>query len=194
MLKKDISEQELALLCREQNSDAQFYLYKKYSGKMMALCMRYASSREDAEDLMQEGFIEVFRNIGQYRGEGSLEGWIRTLMIRLSIRKWRKQGRNHTESVEEHFALHDNSLSAIDQLSLRELLHIISGLPNGYRMVFNLYVIDGYSHAEIAEMTGIQESTSRTQLMKARIMLQKIITGNVEIRAKYIITDEKQTG
>jgi RNA polymerase sigma factor (sigma-70 family) len=191
MLKKDISEQELALLCREQNSDAQFYLYKKYSGKMMALCMRYASSRQDAEDLLQEGFIEVFKNIRQYRGDGSLEGWIRTLMIRLSIRKWRKRDKTAAEPVEEHFELHDNSISAIDQLSLRELLHIIEGLPQGYRMVFNLYVVDGYSHAEIAEMTGVQESTSRSQLMKARLMLQKLIINNIDIPAKHIVTNEK---
>jgi RNA polymerase sigma factor (sigma-70 family) len=191
MLKKDLSEHELVKLCRERNNDAQHLLYKRHSGKMMALCLRYAASREDAEDLMQEGFIQVFSSIDQFRGEGSLEGWIRKLIIRMAIRKWKTHSKNITEPVEDHFALHDHSLSAIDQLTLRELLHIISGLPPGYRMVFNLYAVDGYSHSEIAEMTGIQESTSRTQLMKARLMLQKMIIDNFSTTVKHTITNEE---
>ena len=178
MHKPEIMDIDLARSVAKNDVVAQKILFTRYSGRMMAVCLRYADSREEAEDVLQEGFITVFNKIGQYKGAGSLEGWVRSIMIRLSLRNWKKKKSFVIEPLESHFELHADSISIIDQLNTKELLHMIASLPEGYRMVFNLFVIDGYSHAEIALIMGIQESTSRSQLVKARLQLQKMILKN----------------
>ncbi len=172
---KNTSDNELVRLCLANDKEAQYLLYKRYAGRMMTVCLRYAASRADAEDLLQEGFIKVFAMLKQFAGTGSLEGWIRSIIIHMAIRKWKQRTKMPADDIEEHFELHDQSISIIDQLSADELMKMIAVLPDGYRMVFNMYAVDGYSHAEIATATGIKESTSRSQLVKARLMLQKMI-------------------
>ncbi len=135
---------------------------------MYAVCIRYARTKADAADILQEGFIKIFTKISQYQGQGVLEGWIRKVMVNTALRHYQRQ-RYDLESVG-HEQLPDTIIEsdALSSLSEQELLALISRLPEGYRLVFNLVAIEGYSHAEAAEMLNIQESTSRSQLTKAR--------------------------
>lgn len=135
---------------------------------MYAVCIRYARTKADAADILQEGFIKIFTKINQYQGQGVLEGWIRKVMVNTALRHYQRQ-RYDLESVG-HEQLPDTIIEsdALSSLSEQELLALISRLPEGYRLVFNLVAIEGYSHAEAAEMLNIQESTSRSQLTKAR--------------------------
>jgi RNA polymerase sigma factor (sigma-70 family) len=141
----------------------------------MALCMRYAQDRAEAEDMLQEGWIRVFDNIKSFRFQGSLEGWIRKVMVTTALKQLRKakptEELNFSHDFEESPELPD----AIAHLQEQEIIRHIEGLPEGYRIVFNLYVIEGYRHTEIAELLGIEESTSRSQLVKARKWLQEKI-------------------
>jgi RNA polymerase sigma factor (sigma-70 family) len=175
---KTTSDIDLVKLCIDRNAAACQALYQRYAGKMMAVCRRYAPARAEAEDLLQEGFILVFSSIKKYNASGSLEGWIRKIIVRLAIRKWHQKMKMLTETIDDHFELYDDSISVIDRISTEELLMKISQLPEGYKMIFNMYVIDGFSHAEIAAAAGINESTSRSQLVKARNMLQKMLLAN----------------
>ncbi|MEP7263665.1 MAG: RNA polymerase sigma factor [Bacteroidota bacterium] len=190
---RELTETELVKLVISGDRKAQELLFQKYSRRMMAVCIRYAGNRDDAEDVLQEGFITVFKKINQFKGDGSLEGWIRSIMIRIAIRKWKKHKDFINESIDAHFDLQTDAVTIIDQLNARELLQMIASLPEGYRMVFNMYAIDGYSHAEIAGIMHIQESTSRSQLVKARQQLQKLILQNENTIVQSIYKgDEKK--
>lgn len=142
---------------------------------MLTVCRRYARHSMEAEDMMQDAFIKVFGNIDRFRSEGSLEGWIRRIMVNTALKHYRKSSFKKeligTENVQENSAP-PTVYSAIGE---EEILTLIAALPDGYRVVFNLYVIEGFSHREIAQELGIQESTSRSQLVKARKMLQQQI-------------------
>lgn len=143
---------------------------------MYAVCLRYARSSSDAADILQDGFIKVFGNLHGYRGDGSFEGWIRRIMVNTAIRMYqRHRFKFETSGLEPSW--HDSALEpdALAQLSETELLKIVSGLPEGYRIVFNLVALEGYSHAETAELLGIEESTSRSQLTKARRQLVRTV-------------------
>lgn len=141
---------------------------------MFGVCLRYARDRSEAEDLLQEGFVKIFEKIGQYDGKGSLEGWIRRVMVHNAIDWLRKQRhiRMETELDAADGTLADD---LPDSLSLEYLYKIVQELPPGYRMVFNLFAIEGYSHAEIAERIGVTESSSRSQYTRAKAALQKRI-------------------
>ena len=140
---------------------------------MLAVCMRYTRHRMEAEDIIQEAFIKVFDNIEKFAFRGSFEGWIRTIVVNTALKKCSKKSFKN----EQIGLINAPDLSAdpeiFAQMNAQELLNLIEQLPDGYRIVFNLYVIDGYSHKEIAEMLGVGESTSRSQLVKARKMLQR---------------------
>ena len=154
---------------------AQQALYDRYSGKMFALCLRYAKHRAEAEDILQEGFIKVFDKISSFRGDGSFEGWIRRIMIHTAIKYYHKASRKNEAIGWE--SLPDNPLKpeVYGQLDADQILGLIQELPEGYRLVFNLHALEGYKHKEIADMLEIGESTSRSQLTKARSMLQNMI-------------------
>lgn len=142
---------------------------------MLPVCKRYAGSREDAEDYLQEAFIKVFEKLHLYRFEGSLEGWIRKTVVHICLNKLRS--RKLYSDLTDDFQVMDTAVpDGIQNMTEQDLLALIAGLPVGYRTVFNLYAIDGYDHAEIAEMLGISESTSRSQLAKARMVLRKALT------------------
>lgn len=168
-------ESELIAALQQGNAKAQQHLYEKYAGKMMALCLRYINDTMAAEDVMIEGFMKIFQKINQYRYEGSFEGWLKKLMTNEALMYLRTQ--RYQEIATDQVLSSEISIeSDIDEsLTAEVLLDIIQQLPTGYRTVFNLYAIEGYSHAEIAEMLHITESTSKSQLHRARAMLQQII-------------------
>lgn len=140
---------------------------------MLAVCMRYARHRMEAEDILQDAFVKVFEHIGQFQFKGALEGWIRRIVVNTAIKAYDRKSFTHEQiGIDPTWdSASDLPLSDM-QLQEKDLLNMINQLPDGYRIVFNLYAIEGYSHQEIAEMLGIQESTSRSQLVKARKQLQ----------------------
>lgn len=167
------TEKELIQFCIQNDRKSQKLLYEIYSPKMMAVCHRYAKHKTEAEDIFQEGFIRVFRHIGNFSFEGSFEGWIRRIMINTALKYNSKKSLGWNLDTLDKIDLHEKiEPTVISTLSEEELIFYISQLPQGYRLVFNLFVIEGFSHKEIAEMLNIEESTSRSQLVKARKMLQ----------------------
>lgn len=159
--------------CLRGDRISQKQLFDRYSGKMLAVCLRYSRHRMEAEDLLQDGFIKVFTNLEQYKSEGPFEQWVRKIMINNAIKNC------HRKSFQNEFTAGDDlpdsveEPEVIDKMAEIELLNMINELPDGYRMVFNLYAIEGYSHKEIADSLQIEESTSRSQLVKARKALQE---------------------
>ncbi|HRS53934.1 MAG TPA: sigma-70 family RNA polymerase sigma factor [Bacteroidales bacterium] len=169
-------EQDLINRCINNDPVAQELLYRRYASKMFGVCMRYAANKMEAEDILQEGFIKIFTNLSKYRGEGSFEGWIRRTMVNTAINHYYKNIKFLQDiDIDEVDIVNFFDQDAISNLSEAELLKLIQELPEGYRMVFNLYVIEGYSHKEIAEQLGITENTSKSQLSRARAALQNKI-------------------
>ncbi len=159
--------------CLNNDSKAQGELYKHFAPKMFGICLRYAKNQMEAEDVLQEGFIKVFRYLKDYRSEGSLEGWIRRTMVNTAINFYKQKTKYQKEiSLDQTEPISYEEESAIDKLSAKELLDVIRELPDGYRMVFNLNVIEGYTHKEIGGMLNISENTSKSQLSRARGVLQ----------------------
>lgn len=143
---------------------------------MYAVCLRYARTREDAADILQEGFLKVYSKLGQFQFQGSFEGWVRRVMVNTALRTYQKQRYDLEHTGFEQLPESPIDPDAVAMLSEGELLNLVRQLPDGYRAVFNLVAIEGYSHAEAAELLGIQESTSRSQLTKARRYLEEQIT------------------
>lgn len=164
--------------CVAGKRSAQSALYRKYAAVMLAICLRYAQNHDEAEDILQEAFLKIFQNISSYRKEGSFEGWMKRIMINHALNYYRKNRKlpflediesiNETEIMgkEDHYAVHA-------PISADKLTALIQMLPPGYRMVFNLYVFEEYSHKEISQELSISENTSKTQLLKARRMLRR---------------------
>jgi len=162
--------------CLHNEPHAQEALYKAYSSRMFGVCLRYAGNRMEAEDILQEGFIKVFRNLSSVSSHEAFESWIYRIMINTAITFYKKQLKFQNE-VSLKNETRDATIpeDALSKLSYNELLRILQGIPPGYRTVFNLYVIDGYSHREIGEMLGIAENTSKTQLFRAKATMRKIL-------------------
>lgn len=139
----------------------------------MGVCVRYAQDNAEAEDILQEGFIRIFRYIHQFKGEGSFEGWMRRIVVNCALKVIQKKKLHFVEASETTLATVPTiNATALDQLTAQEILRLVNALPTGYKTVFNLVVVEGYSHEEVADLLGIQASTSRSQLVKARKMLQ----------------------
>lgn len=169
-----MTEDELIRGCLQENQLCQKEIFQRYAGKMLGVSYRYARNAMDAEDIVQEAFIKVFRKLGQYKFQGSFEGWIRKIVVNTALKKYTLV-RFDKEVSGYEIKEHDESAlepSAYSHLTEKELLRLINALPDGYRIVFNLYVIEGYQHDEIANILGIQAGTSRSQLVKARNMLK----------------------
>lgn len=147
----------------------------RYSGKMLAVCLRYTRHRMEAEDILQDAFIKVFDNISKFEFKGSFEGWIRRIVINTALKNYSKKSFKQEQIGLENQPELPLEPEIYSNLQEEELLRLINQLPDGYRVVFNLYAVEGYSHKEIADLLGIQESTSRSQLVKARKMLQGMI-------------------
>jgi RNA polymerase sigma-70 factor (ECF subfamily) len=176
-----VTEKEIIQGCIQERRECQQEVFRRYAGKMLAVCMRYARHQMEAEDVLQDAFIKVFDHVHQFQFKGSFEGWIRRIVVNTALKNFDRKSFSHEQlGIEPH---DDQGVepTVYDHLHEEELLALIAKLPDGYRMVFNLYAIEGYSHAEIAEMLGIQESTSRSQLVKARKMLQIMVTDLLKI-------------
>ena len=171
-----MTEEALLQGCLKNNAVAQRELYERYSPKMMAVCYRYAHSREDAEDMLQEGFIKVFSQIHSFENRGAFEGWIRRIIVHTCINILKKN-KKFSESVD---LIHASSLQVREEnipsiIQAKQVIECIRVLPIGYRTVLNLYAIEGYSHKEIAGMLDIEESTSRSQYTRAKAMLEDVL-------------------
>jgi RNA polymerase sigma factor (sigma-70 family) len=166
-------ETELIEGCQRNNREAQRALYRTYSGKMYSLCCRYVKDRMEAEDVLVTSFTKIFEKIGQYKGEGSFEGWIRRVVVNESLTYLRKHKNMYLEMDIEAAVYEPDYYKLENQLEADDLIKMIESLPVGYRTVFNMYAIDGFSHQEIADQLGISENTSKSQLSRARALLQK---------------------
>ena len=172
-----MTDDELIKGCLKEDESSQRELFRKYAGKMLGVCQRYAHNSGDAEDIVQDAFIKVFEKIHQFKNEGSFEGWVRKIVVNTALKKYTVIRYDKEVSGYEITDRNESSMeaSAYSHLNEKELLGMINNLPDGYRLVFNLYVIEGYQHEEIAQMLKIQPGTSRSQLVKARNMLKQQI-------------------
>lgn len=171
-----MTEEQIIAGSIKQNHSAQENLYKRFSPKMLGICYRYAKSRPDAEEMLQEGFIRVFSQLYQYQSKGSLEGWIRKVIVHTCINIIKRNKRfNEYLELEAAFGIPDRSASVFSISESKQVIECIRMLPIGYRTVLNLFAIEGYSHREIASMLDIEESSSRSRYLRARQMLEKIL-------------------
>lgn len=164
--------EELLEGCKTGNRKMQEALYKQTSARMLAVCMRYVKGREAAEDVLQNGYIKVFGKVHEYRGEGSFEGWIKRIMVNTAIENYRKNLRSLNVSPIEAAYEHPSSGFDFSRLEMQDLMGLIHQLADGYRVVFNMYAIEGYSHKEIGAALGISEGASKSQLSRARAILR----------------------
>ena len=172
------SEKDLINRCLKNDAKAHEQFYRRFAPKMYGVCLRFAKSQMEADDILQEGFIKVFVNLKSYRNEGSLEGWIRRTIVNTAINLFKKNAKYQNDvDIDKTEAAHQLQYKsrAIDNLNMEELLKLITKLPTGYRMVFNLNIIEGYTHKEIGHLLNISENTSKSQLSRARQTLQKQI-------------------
>lgn len=173
------SEQFLIKGCIAGDRHSQAKLYNTYARKMMGLCMWYARNREEAEEILQDGFIRVFTYLHKYSGSGSFEGWIRKIMVNTALLRFRNK--SHLQPVVEFdtdFPEPPGNNSILRYLDAKELVELVQMLSPGYRIVFNLHVLEGMKHREIAAALGISEGTSKSNLAAARVNLQKMVTSN----------------
>lgn len=171
-----MTEEAMLKGCLRNDPSAQQELYSRYSPKMLSVCYRYAKNREDAEDMLQEGFIKIFTQISQFQNRGALEGWIRRIIVHTCINNLKKN-KKFTESVD---LIHASGIHIREEMipsivQAKQVVECIRTLPIGYRTVLNLYAVEGYSHKEIAAMLDIEESTSRSQYTRAKNMLEDIL-------------------
>lgn len=165
--------------CLANNRAAQKQLYDKYSAKMFAVCLRYEPESEMAKDLLQEGFIKIFKNLESYRGDGSFEGWMRRIFVTTCI--GHMQRKKYLVDIEEspNGGPEDTEMTGFEKLSLKDLHEMIQSLSDGYRTVFNLYAVEGYSHKEISDILNITIGTSKSQYARAKSALQRTLEKNM---------------
>lgn len=171
---------ELILSCKKQNRKAQEQLYRLYASKLFGLCLKYSENRQEAEDNLQDGFVTIFEKIGQYRDSGSFEGWMKRIIINTALQKHRQQ---KVYGINNEAAIGDEEVEVeSEEISVDYLLQCVQELPQRYRQVFSLYVLDGYSHREIAGLLGISEGTSKSNLARARMALKEKIEKNQNLQ------------
>jgi len=181
----DILEQTKKLIqdCIDGDRYSQNKLYEQYAPKMFAVCMRYSKSREEAEDILQNGFVQVFRSLHSFKFAGSFEGWIRKIMVYAAIANYKAKSKMHAviniDEMENVATI--NKEDIISQLGKKELLRMVQSLPPKYRIVFNLYVFEGLKHREIAAVLGVSEGTSKSNFFDAKAILQKAVANSLKI-------------
>ena len=185
-----MTEELMLAGCLKNNATAQEALYSRFSPRMLGVCYRFAKNREDAEDMLQEGFIKVFTQMHQYRNEGALEGWIRRIIVHTCINHLKKN-KKFSDSLD---IIHANSVHINEEMipsimQAKQVVECIRMLPLGYRTVLNLYAIEGFPHKDIAAILDIEESTSRSQYTRAKAMLEEIL-----IRKKIIQKPKTRAG
>ncbi len=163
---------------KEGNPRAQKSIYDALSSKMYAVSLRYMGDKESALDVLQDGFVTLFSKLDTYSGDGSFEGWARRIFVNTALMTLRKKDvLSGSEDIEKAFGVSYEGMDAVQSISYKELLDTVASLPSGFRTVFNMYVVEGFSHKEIAQKLGIEEATSRSQLQRARMLLQEKIKG-----------------
>jgi len=157
------------------NRRMQEELYRRLSPRMYAVCLRYAGNAEEAEDILQEGFIKVFKKLYSFRNEGSFEGWVRRIFVNTAIEHFRRKRYLQPVTEKEENTMDGKYVSVLDELAEKDILALVQELSPGYRTVFNMYVVEGFTHKEIADMLGITEGTSKSQLSRAKVILQDMV-------------------
>ncbi|MBI4945500.1 MAG: sigma-70 family RNA polymerase sigma factor [Bacteroidetes bacterium] len=179
---ENLTEAELIKHCTAGNRSYQELFYKKYASKMFGVCLGYANCRDDAKDILQDGFVKVFAALKNYNGSGSLEGWIRRIIVNTAIDYCRKALKDQKNIDVENAGDIQVEVSVLEKIHAQELMELIHKLPEGARTIFNLYVVEGYSHGEIAEMLDISTGTSKSQFSRARTLLQKWVSNMYDTR------------
>jgi RNA polymerase sigma factor (sigma-70 family) len=177
---QNITENDLILGCLEGNRRMQEELYKRFSPRMYGVCLRYASNSEEAQDILQEGFIKIFKKLDTFRSEGSFEGWIRRIFVNTAIEHFRRRKYLTPVTEKEENTIEGNYTSILDDLAEKDILALVQELSPGYRTVFNMYVVEGYTHKEIADTLGIREGTSKSQLSRAKVILQDMVKNHID--------------
>ena len=190
-IKKSVNLESLIDLCGKQNSKAQRQLYDRLSPKMMAVCRRYIGDVSEAETVLVTAFLKVFNKINQFSGTGNFEGWVRRIMVNESLLYLRKNKSMYLEVDIEDAVIEPNYGQADYLFEEKELLEMINNLPVGYRTVFNLYAIEGYSHKEIGDQMGINENTSKSQLSRARAILKNEVLRREKLVEQNMASNEK---
>jgi len=182
----NMTDERLVAGCMRGDPSAQKALYQQYARKMMSICMRYANGREQAQDILQDGFVKVFQKMDHFRGDGPLGGWIARTMVNTALDHIRRN-KPYDQSLDlteaEH--LHSEDEHVLSGMTTDELLGLIQALPTGYRTVFNLFAIEGYAHKDIGQMMGISENTSKSQFMKARAYLRRLLPKGMAAQFGY---------
>jgi len=185
-INKSATLEELIKACRKNNSLAQRELYDRYSSRMLGICRRYVGNLGDAEDIMVNGFMKIFDKIDQYTGRGNFEGWMSRIMVNESLTHIRRNKNMSVEVSIEKASYEPDYSTTLDPMEAEQLLKWIDDMPVGYRTVFNLYVLEGYAHKEIAEMLNITEGASKSQLSRAKAYLRdKIYQMEQELKNKH---------
>ncbi|MEX1002315.1 MAG: RNA polymerase sigma factor [Crocinitomicaceae bacterium] len=171
-----MTDEQLVKECVSGNSVAQKKFYDLFARKMMGVCLRYTNNHEEAQDVLQDAFIKIFNKLSDYESKGSLEGWVRRIMVNTALDAYRK-AKKHQKNVDVNSVsyLLDSDDFILETIHAEDLMKVIKAIPEGYRVVFNLFAIEGYSHKEIAERLGVTESTSKSQYSRAKKMLRKIL-------------------
>lgn len=173
-------EIDLIAGCMAGNRRMQEELYSRFSPRMYAVCLRYAGNAEEAEDILQEGFIKVFKKLDSFRNEGSFEGWIRRIFVNTAIEHFRRKRYLMPVTEKEENTIEGKYVSVLDELAEKDILALVQELSPGYRTVFNMYVVEGYTHKEISDMLNISEGTSKSQLSRAKVILQDMVKKFIE--------------
>lgn len=167
--------------CKRGKQKARKELFRLYHKRLLGICLRYSSDKSEAEDILLEGFMNIYLKIDQYKFKGSFEGWMKTIIVHICIDYFRKNKKeNHHQNIDDFEDLPSSDYSILNEMSAKEIMELIQTLPQGYRIVFNLFAIEGYSHKEIAQKLDVTESTSKSQVRKARIWLMKKLKNNYD--------------
>lgn len=173
--KELLTDLELVKYCLKGDRKKQEILYRRYASKMYATCLAYAKDKDDAKDILQDGFVKVFTSLKNYNGSGSLEGWIKKIIVNTAIDYYRKSLKDLSNTDFRNEIEKEVAPSILDRINTEELMNIVHKLPEGARIIFNLYAIEGYNHVEIAKILNISEGTSKSQFSRARYLLQEKI-------------------
>ena len=190
VINKSVTEEELIKGCLNHNAAAQKQLYEKYSSRMFGVCLRYVKDHGEAEDVLVTAFMKVFDRLVQYKGQGSFEGWIRRVTINEALTFLRKNRNMYLEVEIEKVDREPEFQKLENELEVEDLMNMVKRLPEGYRTVFNLYAIEGYTHKEIAEKLEINVNTSKSQLSRARKLLQKYLVESEMYYNKKTVSNE----
>lgn len=172
---QNITDSDLINGCMKGDRRMQEELYSRFSPRMYAVCLRYAGNTEEAEDILQEGFIKVFKKLDSFRSEGSFEGWVRRIFVNTAIEHFRRKRYLMPVTEKEENTIEGKFTSVLDELGAKDIMALVQELSPGYRTVFNMYVVEGYTHKEIADILGISEGTSKSQLSRAKVILQDMV-------------------